>query len=72
MRESFKSAGMQDFTLRVYPKAGHSLVVSGTGYEDEPSRPLRLAPGYLMAMIDWLRQRQRTPTARIGAARTLS
>ena len=56
-REDFAKAGMRDFTLRVYESAGHSLVMSKTGFEDQPTLPLRYAPGYPQIMIEWLRQR---------------
>jgi pimeloyl-ACP methyl ester carboxylesterase len=57
LRKHFAKAGMRDFTLRVYENAGHSLVVSQTGYEDQPALPLRYAPGYPEVMLDWLKQR---------------
>lgn len=57
LQKDFAKAGMQDFTVRIYKNAGHSLVVSKTGYEDQPASPLRCASDYPQVMIDWLRQR---------------
>ena len=56
-RADFGRAGMSDFTMHVYENAGHSLVVSSTGYEDQPATPLRMVAGYAQVMIDWLRRR---------------
>ena len=56
-RRYFKSAGVHDFTERIFAKAGHSLEVSETGYYDQPALPRRLVP-YLPATIDWLRARR--------------
>ena len=57
LQSAFKKAGMTDFTLRVYPHAGHSLFVSQTGYSDQRSVPRRRVPGYTQTMIDWLEAR---------------
>jgi pimeloyl-ACP methyl ester carboxylesterase len=57
LQKDFAKAGMRDFKVRVYKNAGHSLVVSKTGYEDQPASPLRCASDYPQVMIDWLRQR---------------
>ena len=57
LQAAFSKAGMRDSTVRVYPKAGHSLVVSDTGYEDQPSLPTRLVPDYAKTVLDWLRKR---------------
>ncbi len=55
-RNAFRSAGMSDFTVRVFPGTGHTLVQSKTGYIDEPSEPVRYT-GYPEAMIGWLHDR---------------
>jgi hypothetical protein len=46
---------MRDFTLHVYPNAGHTLKVSATG--SQPSLPERLTSGYPDVMIQWLSRR---------------
>jgi pimeloyl-ACP methyl ester carboxylesterase len=56
-RSAFARAGMDDFTVHVYKDAGHTLKVSATGFNDEPSQPERLAAGYPQIMIQWLRER---------------
>lgn len=54
----FKRGGMTDFTMHVYPHAGHSLQISSTGYNGDFDPPQRFAPGYPQVMINWLRQRR--------------
>ena len=66
-RSAFARAGMQDFTVQVYKDAGHTLKVSATGFNGEPSEPERLTAGYPQIMIQWLRQR-----GFLGAARAES
>ena len=56
-RSAFARAGMDDFTVHVYPDAGHTLKVSATGFNGEPSEPERLTAGYPQVMIQWMRQR---------------
>jgi pimeloyl-ACP methyl ester carboxylesterase len=48
---------MRDFTIRIFRDAGHTLKVSATGFNGEPSQPERLTAGYPQVMIQWLRQR---------------
>ena len=51
MESALKKAGNKDFTLKVFPKADHSILVpSGSG------RPV-LAPGFLDFITDWLLKR---------------
>ncbi|MBV8344725.1 MAG: alpha/beta fold hydrolase [Candidatus Eremiobacteraeota bacterium] len=57
LQSAFKKAGMTDFTLRIYPQAGHSLFVSQTGYSDQRSAPRRRVPGYTQTMLGWLETR---------------
>jgi pimeloyl-ACP methyl ester carboxylesterase len=57
LQSAFKKAGMTDFTLRIYPQAGHSLFVSQTGYPDQRSAPRRCVPGYTQTMLGWLETR---------------
>jgi alpha-beta hydrolase superfamily lysophospholipase len=57
LQKAFKQAGMTDFTLRIYPDAGHSLFVSQTGFPDEKSVPHRRVPGYIQTMVGWLKAR---------------
>ena len=55
-RSAFKKSGMKDFTVITFPNAGHLLVASATGYEDQPSLPVHYV-GYPEAMLRWLRAR---------------
>ena len=55
LRSAFSHAGMRDFTMHVYPNAGHTLTVSATG--SRPSPPERLTAGYPGVMIQWLNRR---------------
>jgi alpha-beta hydrolase superfamily lysophospholipase len=55
-RKAFKISGMTDFTVITFANAGHLLVASRTGYEDQPSLPVRYV-GYPEAMIRWLEAR---------------
>lgn len=54
---AFARAGMTDFTVRTFKDAGHTMTVSKTGFNDEPSDPERLAAGYPDIMVKWLRDR---------------
>ena len=56
-RSAFARAGMDDFTVHVYNDAGHTLKVSATGFNNDPSQPERLTAGYPQIMIQWMRQR---------------
>ena len=62
-RAAFKAAGMRDFSVRVFPDAGHNFEVSKTGFSGDPARPRRLTHGYPQIMIDWLEQRGLAPRA---------
>ena len=48
---------MKDFTEHIFKNAGHTLMVSKTGFNDQPSKPERLTKGYPQIMIQWLRRR---------------
>lgn len=61
LRSDFAKAGMRDFTVHVYRDAGHTLVVSPTGYTGDATPPSRLTSGYPNDMLDWLRQRSFVP-----------
>ncbi len=55
LERALKRGGNQDYTLRVFPKAGH-----GVGVIREPGEPWdwpRLAPGYQEVMIEWVLKR---------------
>jgi hypothetical protein len=56
-RSAFAHSGLDDFTVHIYTDAGHTLKVSATGFNGEPSEPERLTAGYPQIMIQWLRQR---------------
>lgn len=53
-RKAFHQSGMKDFTIVMFPGAGHTLERSGTGYEDDPLMPERMVKGYPDVMIRWL------------------
>jgi hypothetical protein len=55
LERSFKSAGMQDFTLHMFAGASHTLALSKNGFTSDD--PTRLAAGYPQIMIDWLERR---------------
>jgi hypothetical protein len=55
LRADFAKAGMADFTMRVYPAATHTLLLSRNGFV--PASPERYAQGYPNMMIDWLAHR---------------
>jgi hypothetical protein len=57
LRLDFAHAGMKDFTERLFKDAGHTLKVSATGFNDQPTKPERLTKGYPQVMIQWLRRR---------------
>ncbi len=53
-RKAFNRAGLKDLTIVTFRGAGHTLVRSTTGYEDDPSLPQRTAEGYPEVMVRWL------------------
>jgi pimeloyl-ACP methyl ester carboxylesterase len=55
LASAFARAPLHDFTVHIYDDAGHTLKVSATGFNDEPSQPERLTAGYPEIMIQWLR-----------------
>ncbi|HUY41189.1 MAG TPA: alpha/beta hydrolase [Candidatus Dormibacteraeota bacterium] len=55
-RNAFKQSGMTDFTIITFAHAGHLLVDSRTGYEDQSSLPVHYL-GYPEAMLHWLEAR---------------
>lgn len=57
LREYLTRAGDHDVTIRVYPHAGHQLIVSESGYNGDPTLPERFVPEYPQIMIAWLAQR---------------
>lgn len=54
LRTAFHQAGMKDLTIVTFPEAGHTLLRSTTGYEDEPLLPERTVAGYPDVMVRWL------------------
>ena len=56
-RSDFAHGVMRDFTIRIYRDAGHTLKVSKTGFNGEPSEPERFTARYPQVMVQWLRQR---------------
>jgi alpha-beta hydrolase superfamily lysophospholipase len=57
LREYLTRAGDRDVTIKVYPTAGHQLIVSKSGYNGDPALPERFVPQYPQIMIMWLAQR---------------
>jgi hypothetical protein len=55
IRTYFRKAGMRDFTMKLYPRAGHLLVVTNNGYD--AIAPKRYVAGYPQVMISWLQAR---------------
>jgi pimeloyl-ACP methyl ester carboxylesterase len=55
LRAGFAKAGMTDFTMRLFPGAAHTLVLSRDGFV--PDVPARYVQGYPEIMIDWLARR---------------
>ncbi len=53
-RKAFHRAGMKDLTIVTFPGAGHTLVRSATGYEDDPLLPERTVEGYPEIVVRWL------------------
>jgi uncharacterized protein len=60
LREYLARAGNRDVTIKMYPNAGHQLIVSKSGYNGDPALPERFVPGYPQVMITWLAQRRLT------------
>jgi pimeloyl-ACP methyl ester carboxylesterase len=57
LREYLRRAGDRDVTIKVYPNAGHQLIVSKSGYNGDAAPPERFVPNYPQIMITWLAQR---------------
>lgn len=57
LRGYLTRAGNRDVTIKVYPNAGHQLIVSKSGYNGDPTPPERFVPQYPQIMITWLAQR---------------
>ena len=57
LREYLSRAGDHDVTIKMYPNAGHQLIVSESGYNGNPAPPQRFVPDYPQIMISWLAQR---------------
>ena len=57
LREYLRRAGDRDVTIKMYPNAGHQLIVSKSGYNGDPAPPERFVPNYPQIMITWLAQR---------------
>lgn len=57
LRQYLRRAGDRDVTIRMYPHAGHQLIVSQSGYNGDPTPPERFVPRYPQIVISWLAQR---------------
>jgi pimeloyl-ACP methyl ester carboxylesterase len=60
LRQYLTRAGNRDVTIKMYPDAGHQLIVSASGYNGDPTLPERFVPEYPQIMITWLAQRRFT------------
>jgi uncharacterized protein len=56
-RKDFKKSGITDFTVLMFPGAGHILLCSKTGYSADRLLPERTVKGYPEAIITWLHAR---------------
>lgn len=65
LREYLRRAGNRDVTIKIYPDAGHQLIVSKSGYNGDATPPKRFVADYPQIMLTWLAQRglttERTP-----------
>jgi pimeloyl-ACP methyl ester carboxylesterase len=57
LREYLTRAGDRDVTIKMYPNAGHQLIVSKSGYNGDPAPPERFVQQYPQIMVTWLAQR---------------
>jgi fermentation-respiration switch protein FrsA (DUF1100 family) len=57
LHDYLRRAGDRDVTIKMYPNAGHQLIVSKSGYNGDPAPPQRFVPDYPQIMITWLAQR---------------
>jgi uncharacterized protein len=57
LREYLRRAGDRDVTIKMYPNAGHQLIVSKSGYNGDPAPPERFVAHYPQIMITWLARR---------------
>ncbi len=57
LRQDFRAAGNTRLTVRVFAGADHTLSATTTGFEDRPSEPRRVVPGYPDVVVDWLKAR---------------
>jgi pimeloyl-ACP methyl ester carboxylesterase len=55
--EYLRRAGDRDVTIKIYPNAGHQLVVSKSGYNGDATAPERFIADYPQIMLTWLAQR---------------
>lgn len=64
MLADFRAAGMKDFTMHVFPRAGHMLISAADGFHHD--KPERVVAGYPQIMIDWLKARGYTAPSRVA------
>jgi alpha-beta hydrolase superfamily lysophospholipase len=57
LREYLRRAGNRDVTIKMYPNAGHQLIVSKSGYNGDPAPPEQFVADYPQIMVAWLAQR---------------
>src|SRR5215470_14442558 len=57
LRAYLKRAGDRDVTIKIYPNAGHQLIVSKSGYNGDATPPKRFVADYPQIMLTWLAAR---------------
>jgi pimeloyl-ACP methyl ester carboxylesterase len=53
-REKVKGAGGKDYTIKIFPNAGHPLFESPTGRNEDLASSQRFVPGLLTTTLGWL------------------
>ncbi len=57
IEKALKDGGNQDYTIKVFPNAGHGIIeMKGSGPMDFVS-PLRIFPGFFETITNWLKKR---------------
>lgn len=64
LRDDFHAGGNPSLTIRVFASADHTLMVTATGFEDQPLMPRRLVAAYPGIVIEWLKARGISTIAR--------
>jgi fermentation-respiration switch protein FrsA (DUF1100 family) len=56
MEQALRKAGNKDFTVTVFPKAGHNFMETDTPYGSAFARQVRYVPDFWDTMATWLRK----------------